>query len=435
MKIKSSLRLLAVLLSLALALSLVACTGSKPGNDPAPVTPGGQDDPGTDSPDGPEGDDDVAVVKTAEEFLEAIAPGMKIELRLGSCNLSDFLEPMNGTDMENWNASHEYVKLEEEFDGLEVHVINADGLNIYSTSSEDPSELVVDPRYATVITFENCDDLTLSDMVLGHTELGSCVGNVLDFAGCRNVKLNRLDIYGCGVIGVSAWGGSGDFSVTDCFIHDCEWGPFSFEEIYGSVEFDGSTFTGSGSGGTYYSSPASSLTFKNCKFGEWESNIWSFRDDAEFIDCELEEPTSYPDVDPDYVDGEYYGPVLDREKLSHVSFDYVLLEGSYWTGLYLDNINDPTLELPYEDEAGTVHSIGIKFNANGTGTLFGYNAIVTGVDEDIDFTWELDSEYSGVLRFADSDAEGTLTVYLCGEGGDGDLWLAVSIFDDTIWAM
>ena len=141
----------------------------------------------TENGDVPDSSDteEVIHVSSTEEFLDAIAPGVTIFVEPGYYNMSEYLEEVQTWKGYDWNAEHPYVKLEYCYDGVEVVIKNADDLTIMGDAeSLAQTEIVVEPRYAAVLTFFNCCDLNLSFLTMGHTETGACSGNVLNFYGC-----------------------------------------------------------------------------------------------------------------------------------------------------------------------------------------------------------------------------------------------------------
>ena len=287
-------KLLAVLL-LALTPVLAAGCGSETAQAPAEA-PEGQSQAEAPAEEPVLRGEEVITVSTAEELLEAIRPGAEIVIQPGFYDLSAFVEPARADGREFWEAGEEYVRLRECFDGTEIVIRGVDDLILRGgTGLAADTELVTEPRYATVFNFEDCSGLTLSGLTLGHTEQGACEGSVLRFSGCRDVKLDRMDLYGCGVYGIEALDGTGDLTVLDSVLRDCDYGPFSIEDPVGPFTFIGCGLYGSNGAGWYDGSEDSSLRFLRCSFGEAESNVWYFREDAETEDCTWNEITEYPD--------------------------------------------------------------------------------------------------------------------------------------------
>ena len=235
-------------------------------------------------------------MNSVEALLDAIAPGVRIVVAPGYYNLSDYVEDTWAQEGESWNDAHTYVRLQEAYDGVEVVIQNADNLSIVGESDNAAdTEIVTDPRYATVLLFHNCQNLYLSSMTIGHTELGDCMGDVLYFEHCPNTMISNMDLYGCGMYGISAFGYVGEFLICDTTIRDCSYGSIYFFQCEGDVIFQNCTLTGSLGGGYYEPGDPSTLSFYSCTFGTNETNCWYFYDNILTQDCVWSEITMYPD--------------------------------------------------------------------------------------------------------------------------------------------
>ncbi len=243
------------------------------------------------------GDDVFTHVSDMESFLEAIEPGARIKVEPGYYNLSEFLVGAPAfAGYDTWNANHEYVKIREQYDGPEIVIQDAEGLIIEGGSEKaSDTEIVIDPRYSAVLWFIGTNDLEISNITMGHTELGECCGNVLNFDYCQNVYLNNVDLYGCGVYAIGCDKNAGNIFVADSTLRDCSGGSFYIYRGEGDFVFDRCTFTGSYWGGYFESNEISQLTFNNCTFGQNESNTWYFDEEVTMNDCDLMEPTVYPE--------------------------------------------------------------------------------------------------------------------------------------------
>lgn len=104
-------------------------------------------------------------VSTADEFLAAIASDTEI---IVDAELIDFSTASNygayGTSEGNyrWN---------EEFDGPELIIQNVTNLTVRG-SGEERTDKVLScvPRYADVLTFENCANIYVTHITVGHTQ-------------------------------------------------------------------------------------------------------------------------------------------------------------------------------------------------------------------------------------------------------------------------
>ena len=244
---------------------------------------------------------EITVVRTAEELVNAVKPGAEILLQTGRLNLSSYLTEQWEQHGDAWNESHPYVKLEECFDGVEAVLQDVDDLVIcgggFAADRPEENEIVTDPRYAAVLNFRYCCNVTLSDLTMGHTEIGKCSGNVLDFESCRNVNLYNMDLYGCGVYAVEAVAGSGDFDFYQSTLRDCSCGPVYIEGCEGSFDFEECLLTGSESYAYFDGSSQTEVYFYRCTFGDRETEYFAFMDEVISTDCDWSEHIEiYPDM-------------------------------------------------------------------------------------------------------------------------------------------
>lgn len=192
-------------------------------------------------------------VTTTDELLAAIGPDRTIVLEGDTFALSDASDygGMGGL----------YFYWEDEFDGPQLVITGVSGLTIRA-AAEDPAAttLTAEPRYANVIQFRDCSDVTISGFTMGHTLApGYCTGGVLDFESCSGVTLISCRMYGCGVLGLRAWTCS-DIRAEDCEIYDCS---------FGGVELGGCqgvTFTGC----RIHDVPSPALAVHGCSGVLWE---------------------------------------------------------------------------------------------------------------------------------------------------------------------
>lgn len=309
-------RMLAVLMAMALCLSMLAgCNGSKGGESSSGEEQSGSTTETSDTLEFPE-EIEVATpepktydvpsgtkVSSVEQLIEAIAPGATIVLESGEYNMSDYLQQYSAKSAyEAWNKNHTYVELYEEFDGLELRVKDVDGLCISGGDTDASKTLIMtEPRYVAIFSFQRCKNIEIRNITMGHTMAGDCSGNVLDFTRTQRVKMYNVDLYGCGVYGIGAFEGSGSFEVADSTIRDCSSGMLDIEGGSGDFNFTDCTFTGSNWGGYYEVNETSTLTFLRCRFGQGESNTWLYYGGITLKDCTLKSPNYYYDV--------YEGPV------------------------------------------------------------------------------------------------------------------------------
>lgn len=115
--------------------------------------------------------EEIVEVDNVEDFLEAIQPGATIKVKPGYYNLSDYIEKIWSEQGEEWNQKHPYVELHECWDGsIEVAIQDVKDLSIFADLEEAViTELVVETRAGAVLNFEDCNNISLYGLTMGHT--------------------------------------------------------------------------------------------------------------------------------------------------------------------------------------------------------------------------------------------------------------------------
>lgn len=159
-------------------------------------------------------------VDTVDEFLAAIGSDTVIKLQGGIFDLSSASDyGAYGTDYYYWS---------DVFDGPSLII---SGVNNLSIIAEYPSTIAAIPRYANVLSFLNCENITLSGFTAGHTEEpGSCAGGVLSFENCWDIDIDNCHLYGCGILGIDAYYCS-DIAVKETEIYDCSQGAIALYTV------------------------------------------------------------------------------------------------------------------------------------------------------------------------------------------------------------
>lgn len=167
-------------------------------------------------------------VKTVDEFLAAIGPDTEIILESELYDLS--------TAKEYGTGYSEYYYWSAEFDGLGLVITDVRNMTIRSESGDvKKCTISAVPRYAHVLSFRRCSDITFSGFTAGHTlEPGECSGGVLHFYDCDYVMVENCGLFGCGVLGIQAQLG-GRITVSGCDIYECSYGGIQMHEVSGIV--------------------------------------------------------------------------------------------------------------------------------------------------------------------------------------------------------
>ena len=151
---------------------------------------------------------------TADELLKAIAPHTEIVLTGRSYNLSE------ATGYGNFGGKH--YRWEEVYDGFGLTIERVEDLCI--TASRSGTEILCNPRYASVIRLLDCRGVTFEGVTIGHSDgEGTCTGSVLKCDGCADVLVKNCDLYGCGTYGLDLEKSNGVHAL-DSTIRDCSYG-------------------------------------------------------------------------------------------------------------------------------------------------------------------------------------------------------------------
>lgn len=358
-------------------------------------------------------EEEAVHVDNVADFLEAIKPGATIVWEPGYYNFSEYTDEVWSKQKDLWNESHTYVRLEECFDGgVEVVIQNVDSLSILGDiESAIPTELVVKTRYGEVLGFENCHQIFLSGLTMGHTDEGTCMESVLSFSGSEDIHLSAMDLYGCGMYGFTADNGSGDIYLQSSTIRECEGGPFYIYDTKGTIEFRDCWLKDSNSGGYYEDNEETELSFYECNFGQYETNMWMFRNDVTCVDCIFEEVTEYPDVEPE---PEYYLDI-DSLKLMPLDGNVEGLADTYYAYMIVDQQSGDTVYYPY---------FYLQLSEDGTGYLESEN-------DNFDFIWYYEAD--GMLTLEGDSCYYYLTPYIEQADGYDRVWLMMQMYEDVIW--
>ncbi|MCT4543847.1 MAG: right-handed parallel beta-helix repeat-containing protein [Vallitalea sp.] len=106
-------------------------------------------------------------------------------------------------------------------DGKEIIIKNIENLTIIG---KENSKILVEPRYANVLTFENCKNIKLHNVTIGHTiEPGHCTGGVIKTVNTTDLTIKDSKLFGCGTQGLELES-SNDIKVLDSEIYECTYG-------------------------------------------------------------------------------------------------------------------------------------------------------------------------------------------------------------------
>ncbi|MBR1732290.1 MAG: right-handed parallel beta-helix repeat-containing protein [Alloprevotella sp.] len=181
------------------------------------------------------------------------------------------------------SLGHPVIASESGTDGQQLSLVNVRNLTIVGGKN---TSIVVEPRYAFVLNFINCENIRVENLVLGHTEEGFCDGGVVGLRHCSGVEISRCDLYGCGTYGIEAFGTS-NLLVQNSVIRDCSYGIIQLHssrdvyfarcDFHRNREYDL----------VYADAGCQRVTFDDCRF--WNNNGMLFLLDTgiQLKDCEI----------------------------------------------------------------------------------------------------------------------------------------------------
>lgn len=211
-------------------------------------------------------------VTNPRQFVCAIASGQNILVAKNTeLNLSPVLN-----DEQWWKNANQYFKWVEEyacidlkgeniaseevFDGRQLSIVGYKNLKIVG---EGNSRIIVEPRYAYSLNFVGCQNITIRNLTLGHTEGGYCTGGVIGTSGGANITIYDSDLFGCGAYGLDLKD-TRDFGMYDSSIHDCTYGIMTLVNVNPAV-FQGCKFYRNREF-CLITSHVSDVSFTNCQF-------------------------------------------------------------------------------------------------------------------------------------------------------------------------
>lgn len=213
-------------------------------------------------PAGQAGDRPVYSPATVDEFVAAIGPNRIIELdpevayRLDQAKrtVSDFYTWGNPL-----RDQHEFI------------VRNCPKLTIRS-AGEGLAHVATKHRYAYVLAFDNCDELALFGLKLGHDpDPGYCEGGVVSLQTCKDAVIDHCVLYGCGTEGLQLIGVRG-LTFKQSIIEDCTYGMLSARECR-DLHFVGSTFRANREYYGFAFDNTTGVRFKDCEV--FDNNLTS----------------------------------------------------------------------------------------------------------------------------------------------------------------
>ncbi len=142
---------------------------------------------------------------SVDEMLSAIAPDTLIELDGVDFSLADASD--YGLESESpyysWSVQYDWNDEGQYVSGAELNVHGVSNLTVRGAGAAD-TRVLAEPRFANVLVFTDCANISLEGLTLGHTPAGECSGGAVRLAGCTDVFFRGCGLFGSGTVGVQA---------------------------------------------------------------------------------------------------------------------------------------------------------------------------------------------------------------------------------------
>lgn len=140
-------------------------------------------------------------VNNVSEFINAVADNTKIIIEADTLNItvSEIKKIIGSKPYRNSFTPAKSVFLSD--DGLVLH-----GFKNLMISGKHKVNLITTNPDHTVITFENCEKISLKKLKIYHHEASNCGGSVLQLLHSKNINVEDVDLNGSGAIGLNLIG-------------------------------------------------------------------------------------------------------------------------------------------------------------------------------------------------------------------------------------
>lgn len=225
-------------------------------------------------------------------FLDALKDNTTIILPEGTrLNLSRVLDKASGFKGEG-RAYEGYVEphmqsgeptlvSESVFDGHQLTVVNLRNVTI---SGGDDCHIVVDPAYAYVLNFVQCENIRIENVTMGHTAEGYCTGGVVGMYRCSGMEIDACDLYGCGAYGLVA-DTTRDVTMTRTIIRDCSYGIMQLFGCSGAIFSECSFYRNREYSLVTVDAGCSDVLFEACRFFENRGLLFDLQSRIQLRSC------------------------------------------------------------------------------------------------------------------------------------------------------
>ena len=161
---------------------------------------------------------EVYRVKNVQEFLMALGSNRVIILESGPAyNIS---EGFRNDEVMDFVNKTDQIGLGYNYDGVTLVLEKVENLSIRGEGNR-PLRLLSEPTHDFVITLEQCKDISIINLEMGHSpKQGECEGGVIRLNKCENILVQQCRMFGCGTEGIQC-NETRNLRCEDSDIYDC----------------------------------------------------------------------------------------------------------------------------------------------------------------------------------------------------------------------
>lgn len=176
------------------------------------------------------------VVDNVNDFYRNIGPNRILLLKPGNYYLDEIDSTLKNEYCEWATVLFDEI-ISDPFsdDDATLLVSGLENFSIKAYRKKEKTQILTRKLTASVMAFNACENVSMSHLFFGHENetlsnpheawVSYCSGEVLEFFDCKNIVLEKLDLFGCGTLGFLAHRCE-DFKVYESHIHDCTYGAF-----------------------------------------------------------------------------------------------------------------------------------------------------------------------------------------------------------------
>lgn len=174
----------------------------------------------------------VITVDTPDEFVDAIGSDRIIQLKGSTIYLSNISSVKQGNNY-RFNVSSS---------SLDFSIFGVNNMKIVGLGDK-PVKIITNPVDGYVLSFENCNNITIENVEAGHGPLKGepCSGGVFSIYKSKNFTINKSILFGSGTEGISAGNVSG-LKCKNSIIRACTYSIMNLNSC-NDFEFDSCEFS------------------------------------------------------------------------------------------------------------------------------------------------------------------------------------------------